>query len=502
MSLFSETVQLIHKNAQLIDNPSFEELRKLSKKENPKKTKYGSLIYLTKLKGRSVKSTEIIENEPTQEQIKLINEVAQYLKGKTLLKLDRKMGLTKPFYCRAYISEKYPHIGYLWAKMLFDSSPKQSPDFVSVQIPEWPETKILVDPKSGITFILGSDYTGELKKANLRLAMYQTKKSGGLGLHAGSKVLKALNSEGNLIEKGVLIFGLSATGKTTLTCHSHWLDKEKGEGTIIRQDDVVLMQQDSHCLGTEDNFYIKTDSLEPADQPILWKAAKSKNTLLENVAVTTSGEVDFFDTSLTTNGRAVVLRSEMEDTDNSIDLAQTNTIIFLTRRNTIIPPVAKLNNEQAAAFFMLGESMGSAASDVSPGKPRRVVGTNPFIIGSESEEGNRFYKIISKNPHLDCYFLNTGSLGAGGNAKPEKITVHDSATIIKEIARGNVKWKKDPDWGYEILDELPGVDVPKFHPENFYSKERYSKLTKELKKERKEWLAKFPKLNPKISGAI
>jgi len=502
MSAFTKSLQKIQSDSHILNNPSFAELRRLSRKEKPKQTKFGSPVYGTKLKGRSAKFTKIVEGKPTPEQTRLLEEVAEYLKGKTVISLDRKMGTTKPFYCRAYVSANYPHIPYLWGKMLFPAPKGKSPDFTSVQLPEWPETKVLVDPKSGITFILGSDYTGELKKANLRLAMYQTKKQGGLGLHAGAKLLRLRGQRGKLENKGVLLFGLSATGKTTLTCHSHWLDKKKGEGTVIRQDDVVLMQPDSYCRGTEDNFYIKTDALEPEDQPILYKAAKSKNALFENVKVKRSGELDFFDDSITTNGRAVVLRSEMKDTDKKIDLPQTHMIIFLTRRNTIIPPVAKLTNEQAAAFFMLGESMGSAASDVSPGKPRRVVGTNPFIIGSEAEEGNRFYKIISSNPHLDCYFLNTGSIGAGGKGKPEKITVRDSATIIKEIARGTLKWREDPDWGYLVLDEVPGVDASKFHPEDFYSKEQYSKLTKALKKERATWLAKFPKLNPKIKQSI
>ncbi len=498
--LFTDALKQIHEGAKLEINPSFERLREFSLSESPQETKYGSLVYKTKLKGRSAKLTEIVEGEPTQEQKKTIQKVADYLQGKKLIQLDRSMGITNPFHCRAYISESYAHIAYLWGKMLFEPEPNNEPDFNSIQIPEWPETKIIADPESKITFILGSDYTGELKKSNLRMAMYSTKQKGGLGLHAGSKVLKVLTPEGKLEEKGILLFGLSATGKTTLTCHHHWLDKE-GEATIIRQDDVVLMQKDSYCRGTEDNFYIKTDSLEPEDQPILYKAARSKNALLENVKVLENGEMDFFDDSITTNGRAVVLRSEMEDTDKEIDLPQTNMIIFLTRRDTIIPPVAKLSNEQAAAFFMLGESMGSAASDVSPGKPRRVVGTNPFIIGSKEEEGNRFYELIKANKHLDCYFLNTGRVGKN-DGPGEKITVHDSATIIKEIARGTVKWKKDPDWGYQILDSVPDVEISKFHPENHYSKEQYAKLVEELKKERREWLSQFKELNPEIKDAI
>ena len=57
-------------------------------------------------------------------------------------------------------------------------------------------------PGKNISFVMGSDYTGEMKKANLRLAMHETKKKGGLGLHAGSKLVRVINKEGNLEEKG------------------------------------------------------------------------------------------------------------------------------------------------------------------------------------------------------------------------------------------------------------------------------------------------------------
>ena len=93
-------------------------------------------------------------------------------------------------------------------------------------------------------------------------------------------------------------------------------------------------------------------------------------------------------------------------------------------------------------------------------------------------------------------------VGKGGDGPGEKITVHDSATIIKEIARGTVKWKKDPDWGYEILDGVSDVDISKFHPERHYTKERYEELTEELRKERKRWLSQFTDLHPQIRDAV
>ena len=493
--MFEKAISQIIKNAEINFNPSDEELRELCLKEG-EKTKYGSLHFRTKIKGRSAKLTEVIEDEPTAEQQEIVEKVAEYLKGKKLLQIDRQMCINNPYFCRAYVSANYPHIAYMWGEMLFKEVKSEQPDFTTVQIPEWPEIKVLVEAKTGITFVLGSDYTGEMKKANLRMAMYKTKKEGGLGLHAGSKLIRTMEKDGKVRERGVLLFGLSATGKTTLTCHHHWLDAAKEEGVVIRQDDVVLMQDDSSCFGTEKNFYIKTDGLEPKYQPVLYEAALSEKALFENIMVK-NGEIDFFDTSLTTNGRAVVLRREMRYTDIKIDIPKAHMIIFITRRNTIVPPVAKLSKEQGAAFFMLGESIGSSASDVDPGKSRRVVGTNPFIIGPQDEEGNRFYNIIKKNPDVECYLLNTGMIG-----EKEKITVHDSATIIKGIARGTVAWKKDPDWGYEILDNCPDVEISRFHPKKHYTKESYAELTEELRKERKEWLAQFENLYPEIKNAI
>jgi phosphoenolpyruvate carboxykinase (ATP) len=499
--VFERELKQIIENAELVVNPSAEQLREMSAKEG-KPTKYGSVCYFTKIKGRSAKLTEVIEKEPTEEQKALVAKIPGFVRGKKLIQLDRQMCVTKPLRCRAYISADYAHIAYVWGEMLFKPVKAERPDFVTVQIPEWPGTKIIVEAETGITFVLGSDYTGEMKKANLRMAMYRTKKQGGLGLHAGSKLITVTGRDGKLKEKGALLFGLSATGKTTLTCHHHWLDALRREGVVIRQDDVVLMQPDSSCIGTEKNFYIKTDGLESENQPVLYEATVSKNALFENVMLLPDGSIDFFDSSITSNGRAVVYRSEMRHTDIDINLPRADMILFITRRNTIVPPVAKLNTEQGAAFFMLGESIGSSASDVDPGKSRRVVGTNPFIIGSRDEEGNRFHDILKANPHVECYLLNTGKVGEGDGGPGEKITVHDSATIIKEIAREAVGWKKDPEWGYEVLDRCPGVDVSKFHPERHYTEGRYSELTEELKKERRGWLSQFRGLYPQIRDTI
>jgi phosphoenolpyruvate carboxykinase (ATP) len=92
-------------------------------------------------------------------------------------------------------------------------------------VPEWQEKdrQILVFPEIGVTYVLGSDYYGEAKKGFLRMAMWAAKQQDMLGVHAGTKMIKAKDNNGRLRRYSMLLFGFSATGKTTHACHNHGL---------------------------------------------------------------------------------------------------------------------------------------------------------------------------------------------------------------------------------------------------------------------------------------
>jgi len=276
---------------------------------------------------------------------------------------------------------------------------------------------------------------------------------------------------------------------------------EKGEGVVIRQDDVVLMQPDMFCTGTEDNFYIKTEGLEPDGQPVLYAAAISPRAILENVAVREDGTVDFLDYQLTSNGRCVVYRADIRYTDGEIDLPRCHIIIFITRRNDVVPPVARLSAEQGAAFFMMGESIETSAGDpAQAGKSIRVVGTNPFIIGPEEEEGNTFLLFLRSNPDTQCFLLNTGRVG---ERQGEDISIWLSTEIIRQIARGGIAWEVDEDWGYMVPKEIDNISgYEKWNPKRYYSPEHYREMNKKLRDERKEWLSKFTRLDRRIAEAL
>jgi phosphoenolpyruvate carboxykinase (ATP) len=84
----------------------------------------------------------------------------------------------------------------------------------------------------------------------------------------------------------------------------------------------------------------------------------------------------------------------------------------------------------------------------------------------------------------------------------EKITIKVSTEIMKQIAKEGIVWRRDDDWGYEVPESVPGVDLQKYDPRRHYSDSEYRALVDKLRGERRAWLAKFPGLDPAIPGAI
>lgn len=495
MGLFRDTVKEIEKQSEIIENPGREQLREFAKHQE-KTTEFGSASYITKIKNRSAKFTEIVEKEEEHETI--LKEVVEFLKGKELVSVQRTMGQSRDFcyQCRTVFPKEHSRIGYMFHTLLFEPQDKE-PDTIVVFVPDWKEIKILVHPEEGVTFVLGSDYFGECKKGHLRMCLYYAKKRGYLGLHAASKLVKIKDNKGELQEKGFVIFGLSGTGKTSLTVHDFGLKSPDGVGIV--QDDMTIINETAYCHGTENGYFLKTEGLTP-DQEVLYAGASSPDSIFENVWVDEDGKIDFTNLSITSNGRGVIPRSAIKESTKDINMEKANFFVFITRRNDVVPPVAKLTPLQAAAAFMLGESIETSAGDPTrAGEPLRVVGTNPFIVGPLHEEGNKFLGILKNNPDIECFVLNTGRVGG---EQGDDIKIEDSVAILRAIAQGSICWKQDPHWGYEIPTNVEEVDSKKLNPANYYSKKDYEALVEKLNKEREEYMSKFPKLNAGVVMAL
>ncbi|MFB6354170.1 MAG: phosphoenolpyruvate carboxykinase (ATP) [Halobacteriales archaeon] len=471
-------------------NPSRSTLRSLAEADETT-TEWGSPSYVSEYRSRSADRTANANDDQFAEADAAAVEDAQAaLRETPLVCLDRRLGRHPDlsFTCRYYVPESYARIALSWATLLEPAPEGAEPDFRTVQLPDWQETRIRVFPDAGVTYVLGSDYTGEAKKSFLRLFMYEAKRVGGLGLHAGAK---RLYLEGADEPVGQLFLGLSATGKTTLTCHG--FDLDDGERAELVQDDVCALLPDGAVAGSEGGgLYIKTDDLSPKTHPQLYRAATRPEAVLENVAVAADGTVDFADDGLTSNGRAAVRRTDVPTAADDIDLEAVHHVFFITR-NPLMPPLARLSPPAAAAAFMLGESIQTSAGDPdAAGDPVRVVGTNPFIVGPPGEEGNRFLDLVAAND-IDCFLVNTGHVG---DADPVDIGVDDTVALLRAVARGTVTWRDDPALGLTVPADVPGLDLDRFYPPDRVAD--YADRLGELRAERRRYLAQFDDLRPTV----
>jgi len=481
------------------NDPTFEQLREFAR-HHEKTTEYGSPRYVSDQKSRSADQTKnLVDDEFTDTDWDAIEVALDEASDRELVCLDRQVGRhpETSFTCRLYVPKSYARIALAWGKLLEPA--EGEPDFVTLQLPEWDERegndrRIRVLPEEGLTFVLGSDYTGEAKKSFLRLYMYRAKQQGGLGIHAGSKRV-TIEGEDGLETVGQAFLGLSATGKSTLTGHGCWLDDP--EGTEMLQDDVCALLPDGQVTGSEGNgLYIKTDGLDEDEQPALYEAATHEEAVFENVWVDDDGTVDFDNTELTANGRAVIRREDLSSASEDIDMTEGVDQIFFITRNPVMPPVARLDDRQAAVAFMLGESIQTSAGDPdAAGESIRVVGTNPFIIGPAGAEGNRFRELVADND-VECFVINTGHVGP---AKAD-IGVRESVNILVCAARNDIEWERDETLGFEVPTDVPNIDVDLFYPPEHY--DDFEAELSELRAERRAYLDQFEELDEEIKAAV
>ncbi|NIC00733.1 phosphoenolpyruvate carboxykinase (ATP) [Halobacterium sp. R2-5] len=478
-------------------NPPLEALREFSAHVETT-TEYGSPSYVSDYRSRSADRTEnAVDADFGDDDLAVFEDGLDWVTDpdNDVVCVDRVVGRhpDASYVCRLFLPEEYGRIALSWAKLL-EPAAGADPDFVTVQVPDaTDEPCIRVDPETGVTTVLGSDYTGEAKKSFLRLFMLRAKERGGLGLHAGSKRV-TLDDEDGRRDVGQLFLGLSGTGKSTLTSHGLWLDDP--EGVEMIQDDVCGLLPSGTVAGSEGGgLYIKTLGLDADEQPELHGAATDESAVLENVAVDDDGAVHFDEPRYGRNARAVVRRDHLESSADDIDLDRVDQVFFITR-NPLMPPIAKLSDEQAAVAFMLGESIETSAGDPSRvGESIRVVGTNPFIVGSEGEEGNRFRALID-DLDVQCYVINTGAVGTDD---PVDVGVEETVAILEGVARGTVEWERDDAVDLTVPSDVPGIDVEQFSvPDRV---EDFEAAQSELREERLAYLAQFDDLDDDIVDA-
>jgi phosphoenolpyruvate carboxykinase (ATP) len=336
-------------------------------------------------------------------------------------------------------------------------------------------------------------------------------------------MVRALNqSSGDLEYYGVVVFGNSGTGKTTNVGHTHYLDI-KGEQALVVQDDFAgLRLRDGRILGTEQAMFLKTD-LDEGDL-LLRPATESSEFVSQNLYIDYEGNIQYLEEDLCANGRGILpLRALPKDRRyESIDLPpldemKTLFIFINTRRNDVVPILQELTPEQCAAYFMLGESIETAAGDpTKAGQQKRVVGMNEFIVGDPAEEGNTFYEYLKRyESKVRCFLINSGGVGEVPNPKDPRAPIRPVIRpgksgvgyLTRALFRNTAVYSDYTDFGTRavtagVFDETGKIfDMNKFDPRRLYGAERED-MVKKLNRERVQFLEKFPTLDPRIKGAI
>jgi len=471
---------------------------------------FGNVNVRTKVLSRSAGSTYVVDRDSSGKTMsradfdKIAALQDAYIAEHDMIVIDGYIGNDTELRssARLVMEKRYANIAGMQQKLYFERTDEAAPEVQVIYTPGlraegYPDDRVIaVDLDSYTTRVLNSDYFGESKKGGLRMWNDIVYRKGGLALHAGLKVIPT--REGDRV---FMIIGLSGTGKTTTT-----FTTQNGSKPI--QDDFVGLMPGGHAYGTENGCFAKTFGLDPDFEPSIHGAVIKPSTYLENVYQDDDGTVDFFNEHFTKNGRAVFEMRDLLASEDARNVGPVDYLLILNRNENIIPAVAKLDQTQAAAFFMLGETTGTAAGGAAEeGKFLRVPGTNPFFPLPHGLQGNRLLELLATHP-IETYLLNTGRVGGrDDDDRSKKLRIPDTSACVKGIAEGTIVFDEDPDFRYQVATSVPELeDAEKLQPRRLYERQgrgdEYRGIVERLKSERVTHLQQFTQLSEDIIKAV
>lgn len=355
------------------------------------------------------------------------------------------------------------------------------PDFVVLNAskavnPDWQNMKradgVPLNSENFATFNLtegravigGTWYGGEMKKGIFSVMNYYLPLEGIAAMHCSANVGK----DGDV----AIFFGLSGTGKTTLST-----DPKRA---LIGDDEHGW--DDHGVFNFEGGCYAKTINLDKESEPDIYHAIK-RDALLENVTLDENGKIDFTDTSVTQNTRVSYPIYHIENIVKPVSKAgHADKVIFLTADAFgVMPPVSKLTHEQTKYHFLSGFTAKLAGTERGVTAPQPTFSAcfgAAFLLLHPTKYGEELVKRMEAN-NAKAYLVNTGWNGTG-----KRISIKDTRAIIDAILDGsieNAETKTLPIFNLEIPTSLPGVDPGILDPRDTYTDpSEWDKKAKEL----------------------
>ena len=494
-SVISSLNELGIKNPkEIIYNPSYDELYayelspELEGYEKAYKTELGALNVMTgKFTGRSPKDKFIVKDDVTRDTLWWTSEkskndnkpttqavwndlkelVLEELSGKKLYVVDTYCGANEDTRLKVRFVVEVPWQAHFVKNMFIRPTAEEletfgEPDFTVMNGCEtvnkkWKEHGLnsevftVFNLTEKLQLIGGTWYGGEMKKGMFAMMNYYLPQKGMAAMHCSANVGK----DG----KTAIFFGLSGTGKTTLSTDPN--------RALIGDDEHGW--DDEGVFNFEGGCYAKTIDLCHEAEPDIYEAIK-KDALLENVTVDEKGKIDFTDGSVTQNTRVSYPIYHIDNIVKPVSKAgHANKVIFLTADAFgVMPPVSKLTPEQTKYHFLSGFTAKLAGTERGVTEPTPTFSAcygAAFLTLHPTKYGEELVKKMEEHK-AEAYLVNTGWNGTG-----KRISIQDTRGIIDRILDGSVdkaETKIIPVFNLEVPTSLENVHDEILDPRDTY----------------------------------
>ncbi|MEX2109290.1 MAG: phosphoenolpyruvate carboxykinase (ATP) [Gemmatimonadaceae bacterium] len=402
----------------------------------------------------------------------LLADVHRHLNDSRELFVEDLYGGADPAYRLAvrYVSPNAWHMAFvrnMFIRPELSDLPTFDPSFTVLHAPEFQATPLVHGTRSGTFIVLnfsertiligGTRYAGELKKSMFTVMNYLMPKQGVLSMHCSANVGKAGDT--------ALFFGLSGTGKTTLSA-----DPERG----LVGDDEHGWAKDG-IFNFEGGCYAKVINLSAENEPDIYQTTQMFGTVLENVVLDpATKKVKFADQSITENTRASYPLHYIRNHVSGGRAGHPKNVIFLTADAFgVLPPIARLTPQQAMYYFLSGYTAKVAGTERGVTEPQATFSAcfgAVFMVWHPTKYAQMLGKLLDQHKSK-VWLINTGwSGGAYGTGKRMKLAY--TRAMVNAVFAGqldNVKCDTDPVFGLAIPTEVKDVPAEVLKPRRTWS---------------------------------
>jgi phosphoenolpyruvate carboxykinase (ATP) len=424
-------------------------------------------------------------NKPySEEQFKLFfRRVQAYLQGKEVYVQDCYAGADLDYQMPIrVITETAWH--NLFARNMFIQAPVEAleshiPEFTILHVPNFQaepeldsthsEAFILLNLGQKLVLIGGTSYAGEIKKSIFTVMNYLLPQSKVLSMHCSAN----MGTSGDV----ALFFGLSGTGKTTLSADA--------KRRLIGDDEHGW--SDNGIFNFEGGCYAKVIGISKEHEPEIYETTRRFGTILENVGYdTVTRRLDLNDASLTQNTRAAYPLPHIPNAIREKRGGQPKNLIMLTSDAFgVLPPIAKLTPAQAMYHFVSGYTAKLAGTEIGITEPQATFSAcfgEPFMVLHPFEYARLLREKVAKY-EVDCWLVNTGWTG-GPHGEGKRMHLPYTRAMVNAAIEGRlskVMFEKDPIFRINVPTSVPDVPAEILNPRNTWqNKKAYDLKAQEL----------------------